>query len=89
MSTNMLVPTVLAQGVLPNKAGGLTVHSSIAAASAMFKLMNKFKVCASYEDMEQGNFAHLYLRIQYEHSADQLKEQVRLDIKKISNKSAE
>jgi hypothetical protein len=84
----MLIPTVLAQGLLPNKASGLTVHSSIAAASAMLKLINYFKVCASYEDMEEGNFAHLYLQTQYEHSADQLKEQVRPDIKKISNKSA-
>jgi hypothetical protein len=53
ITKNMLIPTVLAQGVLPNKASGLTVHSSISAASAMLRLINYFTVCAFYEDMEQ------------------------------------
>jgi hypothetical protein len=36
---NRLLPSVLAQGVAPGDASGLTVHSSAAASSALLKLL--------------------------------------------------
>jgi hypothetical protein len=85
---HVLIPEILAQAVMPGEVSGLTVHSGIAAASALLKLIAYFKICASSEDLAEGDVKHMLLRTEYVNALDQLKDRVRPNIKKISNKSA-
>jgi hypothetical protein len=87
---NRLVPTVLAQGVMPGQATNLTIHSSSAAASALLKLLRYFKVCASNEEetTDSSGVQFFLLRSQYEHSLKELIDLVQPNIKKTSKDSA-
>ncbi len=83
---NRLLPTAIAQGVMPGEASGLMVHSAIAAASALLKLLRYFKVCASNEEETavSSGVTHLLLRSQYESSLAELTDLVKPIIWEIS-----
>jgi hypothetical protein len=87
---NRLLPAVIALGVTPGEASGLTVHSAIAAASSLPKLVRYFKVCTLNEEetAESSGVQHLLLCSQYESSLAELTDLVKPNIRKISKDSA-